>query len=347
MTTSTTGLAFARYTKALLIGGDAPNAKGYASGQAHRWRDTPLVKGAIDALGADDAVVHAAATPIVNDFLRLVRPHSVLDRVAGLRKVPQNVSMLKVAGSASAQFVGFGEPIPASKFSLDRETLEPSQLAALVVTTQELLRASGTLADLVFAEELARAIGQAGDVAFLDPASGPIADERPGSITHGITPISASGSTIAAVQADVKAWFAAFGGSLQDAVIVMAPRTALALGLLTGTSGAPLFPQLGPRGGSIVGVPVLTTDACLATGSPGETFAVLFDPRQVLLADDERMSVEQAKHASIQMNDAPGSGAQQLVSLWQHGLTAAKVVRAISWRRTNTAAVSVLANIPY
>lgn len=348
------GLAFARYAKAMAIAdGDPLAAEAYAAGQA--WLDTPgvglVLRSAVSALGTDNTDTLAAVRPLAEGFLELVRPRSLIDRILGLRQVPTNVSMLKVTGAAAGGWAGQGKPKPVSAMAFEREVMGLSKIVCgPIVVTQELVRAAGPIAELVFGHELARGVGQFGDKAFIDPSLGPLAGISPGSITHGIVPVSSSGSSIAAVQADLKALFANFvenDGALETAVLVLHPRTALALGLLTGSGGAPLFQAIGPRGGSVVGVPAFTTSACEAAGSPGETFMVLLDPQQVLLADDGDITVRSARHASVEMSDTPTPGATSLVSLWSHNLAALLVERSINWRRTSDAGVAVLDGITY
>lgn len=348
-------LGFSRFAKANLIAdGDPLAALAYGEGKHHQWADTPGVlmalKSAVDALATDNTGTLAAVRPLADAFMELVRPRSLIDRILGMRQVPANTSMLKVTGGPSASWVGQGRPKPASAMAFGRETMELTKIVCgPIVVTQELVRAAGATADMAFAHELARGVAQFGDRAFIDSSYGPVTGVSPGSITFGIVPIASSGNTLAAVRADMKALFAGFvenDGQLDTAVLVMHPRTALALALLT-DSGSPVFPNIGPRGGSIVGVPAFTTSACEAAGSPGETSMVLFDPGQVLLVDDGDLSVRSARHATVEMDDAPEGGATSLVSLWQHGLQALLVERAINWRRTADTGVAALNGITY
>ena len=346
------GLAFARFTKAVVIGKDPISAVAYGSSQ--RWNDTPNVVAALKAvvpvMNLTDASVLAHTRPMFEEFLELVRPRSIIDRVVGLREVPPFIHMLRVASGAAAGWVGEGAPAPVGKFSLDREALSADRIVSLIVVTRELLQTSSPLGELAFTRELARGVAAFQDKAFIDPSFGPVPSTSPGSITHGITPVHSSGASLAAVQADIKSLFATFvgaDGALEEAVIVMAPRTALALSLLTGSGGAPAFPKLGARGGELAGVPVLVSSACEAGGSPGDTFMVLFDPAQIMIADEGVSEMSHSEHGSVQMNDFPSPGEQQLVSLWQNELVGIRAVRWVTWRRTSTSAVAVLDNITY
>jgi HK97 family phage major capsid protein len=348
------GLAFIRHWKAMILADNEP-LHALAIAAAQPWSDTLIVeqvlKAAVSAIGTGDTgAALAAARPLAEGFLDLVRPRSLIDRILGLRQVPANVSMLKVTGAAAAAWVGQGKPKPISAMAFEREVMELTKIVCgPIVVTQELVRAAGPIAELALAHELARGVAQFGDKAFIDPSFGPVVGISPASITHGITPILSSGSSLAAVRADLKALFAGFvaaDGALETAVLVMAAKTALALGLLT-DGGSPVFSTIGPRGGTLCGIPVFTTAACESAGSPGETFMVLFDPAQVLIADDGDLAVRSARHASVEMSDTPTPGAVAQVSLWQNGLQALLVERGISWRRTSDTGVAVLADVTY
>lgn len=349
------GLAFARYAKALcMANNDVLVAEAYGEGRRYEWASTPDVhrvqKAAVAALSSGNAADLTVARPITTDFLALIRARSVLDRIVGLRQVPVNISMLKTTAGASTAWVAQGAPRPISRFSFDRVALTYDKICSSVVLTRELLYAGGLVAEMTFARELAAGVAAFTDRYFLDPAFDAIADTRPASITFGLPSISSSGATLAAVQSDLQRLFANFvaaDGALEAAAIVMAPRTALSMAQLTGTGGAPAFPNLGVKGGSLFGVPVLTSSACLADGSPGETFMVLFDPQQVLIADDGDLSVKAARHAAVQMSDTPVAGATTLVSLWQNDLVALGVDRSIVWKRSADAGVAVLRDINY
>ena len=349
------GIGFGRLVKCLAATrGDAMLAREYAKSHAtsggleqYRIIDATL-KALVNPVSADEALVHAR--PLANSFLELVRPRSLVDRIVGLRQVPLNVSMLRVTGAAATYWVGEGAPKPLGRFYLDRATMGWSKLVSLIVVSDELVRASGQIGDIVFTRELARGVASYLDKYFIDPSLGPTANVSPGSITHGITPIVSSGVTPAAVISDLKRLFAQFvaaDGALEEAVIAMHPRTALALSLMQGADGGLLFPRLGARGGEIGGVPVLTTSAAAAAGSPGETFVAMFDPAQILFSDDGDIAMHYSHHGAVQMSDTPGGGAQQQVSLWQNNLVGLKAERFATWERATDSAVAVLGSVTY
>lgn len=342
------GTAFSRYAQALAVArGDPINALGFAEGQRHVWRDTPEtllgLKSTVDAMTTNDPGALGAPRAIVSDFMALVRPRSLLDRITGWRRVPMNVNILLFTGDATAYVVPEGAPKPLSKFSLARVTLTPQKIPAISVLTDETLKNSNGLAENSIGQELAKALGTQLDRRAFDPNLG-------GSIAANGTIINSSGSTLAAVDADLKLMIAVFANAdaaLDSAVFVMSATTAAFLGSLRGSGGNAAFPLVGARGGSILQIPVFVSSAMRAVGSPGESQIVLVDPTQVLLADDGVADVSLAKHASIQMDDAPSAAASQTISLWQANLVALRAERELAWKTTSTSAAAVLDNVSY
>lgn len=338
-------LAFTRLCKATLVAdGDLLQRQAYAEGQA--WHSTPDVafvcRSAVAAMATSSSDTLASAKPMAREFLSLVRAASVLGRLgAGLRRVPANVSMLRTTAGPTAHWRGEGLPAPISALSLARETLGLSTIEVHCIITSELARAAGEDADLVLAAELIGAGAAFEDAAFLDPDSAATADS-PASITHAAPSSDSTGGTAAAIRADLKTLignFTSADSALERAVLILHPRSALHMALLEGTAGGLAFPDLGVRGGSVCGIPTLTSAACTLSGSPFETFMALIDPSRVLFASDDGVQVETARHASVQMSDAPATGAQQLVNLWQHGLRALKLSIPVAWRAADGVAI--------
>lgn len=338
-------LGFTRYAKALVVNnGDTLSARAFAESQ--RWDDTPgtvfALKSAVDAMSSSNSDPIASLRPVAREFLAVVRSQSVLGRLQGLRRVPENVSMLKVSSGPSVHWVGEGKAAPVSAMSMERETLQFSKIIAIVVVTSELMMKTGEIADIALAQELVAAVAAFEDAAFLNPDTAATTD-NPASICNGAPSSDSTGSTAAAVRADLKTLIGNFTAgqdvALERAVIVMHPRSALHLSLLEGTAGGQAFPNMGVRGGSIAGIPVLTSGACTLTGSPSETFAALIDPMQVMFAEDGGAEVQVVQHGSVQLSDAPSSTASTQLSLWQSGLRALRVKLPVVWKRTGGVAV--------
>ncbi len=87
--------------------------------------------------------------------------------------------------------------------------------------------------------------------------------------------------------------------------------------------------------------------AIAASGSPGERFIVLMDAAEIALADDGESTISFSQNAALQMSDTPSTGAQPLLSLWQHNLVGIRGERFTNFVVRRPGAVAVLRNVTY
>lgn len=356
MSSNPYGVLFARYVRALAVAkGDPLSAQAYADGRGRAWYSTPEVANALKALtgpvGTDDYT--AAQRAVWRDFAEFLRPRTVVGRLQGIRRVPFKVRMIAAGQGTGAGWVGEEAPIPVSAMDLTDggEQLFALKSGGIAVVTMELVRNSDPVADGVVAADVGRAIAAAMDLAFIDPANGGTTDVKPPSVTHGATSFESSGTSVAAIDGDLKLMLQVLTDAeldLATAAWVMHPTTAASLALKRGTNNeSQAFAGMTARGGTLLGLPVITSTACAATGSPGERFIALVEASEILLADDGESELTITGDASLQMNDAPSAGAQQLVSLWQNGLVGIRGLRFMNWKRRRSAAVAVLRSVGY
>lgn len=342
------GLMAGRTIKTHAIGdGIAESMAAFASGSG--WGDTEAVIDLVARAPVDafDPAALRLTDSIETDFLSAMRPSSLLDRITGWSFRPLNTSTLIVTTGATAHMLGANRAKPVSAMVLERTTLTPFKVSAEVVVSNELLRAPSRAAEVAIGAELPRALGTATDIALIDPAYGPSTD-TPGSITYGATTLNSSGSTITAIDSDLRAVIAVFAAGtderLQRAVWLMSPNAATYLATLRGTGGAAAYPNVGPRGGELLGVPVFTSGALRASGSPTESAIVLLDPAGILVGEDSSISLTKSESASIQLSDSPTSAATQTISLWSNNLCSLRAERFVSFVRADDGAVVVLDN---
>ncbi len=321
----------------------AVTLKSVISGASH----DDLLEAASNRYGAGQAesVVRAAVTPVdlatvgrdptSLEFLDLVREQTVYGRLSGLRRMPFNVRMPRIGTGASGFWVGESNPKPVSKPSVMGAELKSAKVAGIIVVTAEALKAAGRLAETALQNDLVRAVSAVWDEAFLDPTNAGEAGVRPASITHGATTITATSDP----SADIEAVIDAFDGDFSAAYWVMNPTTATRLAKRRDGS-AFAFPDLGPRGGSLLGIPVLTSRA-----APADMVA-LIDPTGIAAAD-EGIEVKRAKHASLQMSDDPENDAGELVSLWQANLVALLSEVHTNWQVQRPGSVAVITGADY
>lgn len=274
-------------------------------------------------------------TPLGMAYIDFVRPRTVLGRLLGVRPVPFDVPF---AGQTSGFGVGWtreGKPILVTKGEFQRNQLSPTKIGGIVVQTEELLRSTDAAAQAMIERDLSNAVVEFSDVQFLDPAIAEVEGTSPASITHGAPEIDSTGDDAEAVETDLKAMVAsliAAGSNLVAPFWVMKPGTALHLATLRGPGGERIFPNVGPLGGEIWTIPVLTSV------SAGDQIT-LIDAAEVLVADGG-IELSASQQGALQMSDAPVDGPAEMVSLWQSNLVALKVIRFIRWARHRTGSVA-------
>jgi HK97 family phage major capsid protein len=345
MTISSTrpGIAFARFAKSIAMAkGDHLGAQAYAEGQP--WRDTPMVpmslKAAVTAQSMAD--MFAATAGVTSGFVEMVRAATIIGRLS-LRPALLNTRMLVGSGTAAASFVAEGIPKPVTAATFTAQTLTPRKCVGLAVVTRETVQLSTPAAENLLLDELRRAVVSAIDVGFIDPT-------RAGSVTFGAPTVTSTGSTLSAIDTDLRALVAlatAAGINFIAPTFILHPTTATYLGTLRGTGGAAAFPGLGPKGGTLLNIPAISSTAAVHAGSPGEHFIALIDGDQVLYADDGDTTVSVSQNASIQMLDDPATGTTTEVSLFQNNLVGLKAERYLAWDVVRSGAVVVLDSIAY
>ncbi len=347
------GRMAARFVACQIVGkGNVDAAVAYLDGKGALWRGhheiARAVKAATTATSMADYQV--LVSPIGVDFVAYERPRTLIGRMPAVRQVPMMTRMVNQTTGTVAAFVGEGVTMPVTSAVFDAPTfLRPAKIGSIAVTTIELAQMSTPAAQTVLIDDMGGANIQGLDEEFADPTIAP-SDLRPGSIFHGAPSVASSGSTLAAVDADLAGLIrclTAADVSLDAAVFTMHPNTATYLAQLRGTSGSAAFPDIGPKGGFLLKIPVLTSAAIKAAGSPGTRIIGLVDQSSVLLADEGRAEFEVTTEGALQLDTAPSAGAQSQVSLFQSNLAAIKVTRWIRWQLRRAAGAAYLSGVTY
>ncbi|WP_313666156.1 phage major capsid protein [Shinella sp.] len=360
------GTAFTRYAMAL---GKAKGNLMQAAELAKGWKDTPevetVLRAAVDAGTTTDATW---AKPLVeyqnmaSEFIDLLRPQTIIGRIPGLRRVPFNIKIPRQTAGSSAQWVGEGAPKPVSELAFDNITLGATKVAGIVVLTDELVRFSNPSAEALVRQDLINTIVQTLDRDFVDPAKAAVANVSPASITNGVTPVVASGTTADNVRADVKKLFSNFlaaNMSLSGAVWIMRETDALGLALMLNPLGQPEFPGLainGNSGGTFFGLPVVLSENIPANAGSGSPVTgaggriILAKAPEILLADDGDVVLDVSREASLQMDSAPTNpptASTVMVSLWQMNMVGIRAERFINWTKRRAGVVQYLDSVNY
>jgi len=282
------------------------------------------------------------------EFIELLRPLTVIERIPGLRRVPFNIKVPRETGATTAYWVGQGSPKPLSQGAFDTVTLDFSKIAGITTMTQELLKFSRPNAEPILINSLTKAIAYLMDRDFLDPSKAVSVGVSPASITNGATSITATGTTTAAFRTDFGSLISQFSlnnnGSLADIVILMSQTQALRLALMRNDFGSKEFPDLSKEGGSIEGFPVVASENIVANGgSPTDGWPIVaMRASDILLADDGAVDVDISTEASLQMEsapDSPNTASTVMMSLWQNNLVGIRCERFINWQKARTTSV--------
>lgn len=322
-----------------------------AAAYAERWKDsTPevalMLKAAIAPGTTTDAtwakpLVNPANT-IVDEFLTLLRPATILGKISGFSRVPFNAQVPTVTSGGSYNWVGEGLAKPVTKMAFGSTSLGASKAAGIIVLTEELVRLSNPSAEAVVRREMINGIAAFLDAQFIDPAVAEVPNVHPASITNGIAPIPATTNPLADILALITA-FTTAEIPLSGLTLIMSETTALILSFYKDGGGNAVFPNLKMNGGAFNGVNVVTSSAA------GDMIIGVIAP-YILYADDGGVTVDISREASVQMDSAPANPADAttvLVSLWQNNLVGLRAERFINWKRGNNDAVAWVDGVAY
>ena len=346
------GIPFTRFFKALAVGrGDLGNARAYAEGQG--WSDSPMVLATLKAAVAAGSTTDANGSlfyprNMVDEFVSALRPKTIMGRLQGVRPVPAHVRYVAASSGVTVHWVGEGFPIAVGEMSLVEQTLGVAKAAGIVCITRELAESADPAAEGLIQADLLAALAKFLDAAFIDPASAAVANTSPASITNGVMPITSSGSSVAAITADLKALFQVLvdaGITLTAPALIMRPSTALALAMKRTAADQLAFPEVTVSGGSLFGVNVVVSGNVPGSVSGG-SLIVLVDAAEIVSVEGPIL-VDSSQEATLQMRSDPLTGAQQMVSLFASNLVGLRVVRYANWRARRPGAVAFIDAVNY
>ena len=290
-------------------------------------------------------------TNLGSEFIDFLRPDTILGKfgtngIPSLRRVPFNVRILGQTSGGDAYWVAEGAPKPVTKFDFNAQTLPFHKVATIAIITKELARFSVPSAERIVRDSLAKAVTGRIDADLLDPAQAAVSGVNPASLTNGLTALAPSGTSADAARADIARVVKEYldeNNSVANLVLVMPASLALSLSVMRNALGGREFSDLGIRGGSLEGIPVITSQY-VANQSGGGNLVVAINADDVLLADDGNVTVDVSNQASLQMLDNPTNSAAtgtatQLVSLWQTNSIGLLAEREITWSKARATAV--------
>lgn len=286
------------------------------------------------------------------DFANYLRPATILGKfgqgnIPSLRNVPFRTALGISTSGGAGYWVGEGLGKPLTSFNVDKTFLEPLKCANIVVLTEELLRSNSYSAEMLVRDEMTNALVQLIDTAFIDPANNGTSNVKPAAITNGADSIAASGTGDADdIRLDIRSLIQKFINANNEnsgVVLVMRTGDALAASMLTNALGQPEFSNIGINGGSIAGLPVITSQSV-----PSGTI-VAVAPSEIYFADDGGFMVDVSREASLLMTDDANANLSSvtptgasLVSMFQTNSVAFRAERILNWSRRRSTAVSYL-----
>jgi hypothetical protein len=312
---------FASFVRFLaLCKGSVTNATQMAIGHGAKPNVVEAFKAAVAAGGTGTAGSWgqelAAVSLLMSSFQDQLRFSSAFMRMwadGAVTRLPFEVVVGAISGSADGTILQPGAAIPVSKMNITSATLERQKAAGLLVLSEELLKQQRE-AEALITRQLRASVGKAVDKqVFTD-------------LLVGVTAITSQG-----LLTDVRSLLEAVDPTTESRLYFVASPNVAILMATSHTNGVRWFPATTAVGGEVVGVPVLVSDA--------------IDTGYLLLVDAARLGgnadvpvVEASRQAALQMDSAPtmsaGSGSPNVptetntVSMWA---TNSVAIRAIAF----------------
>jgi len=266
---------------------------------------------------------------IADSFVASLAPWSAMDKILGdantFRRLPARTRIVVTTSTAVGSAVGSGLPKPLTQLEFVGDATEPTKCSAIVVVSKELAELLTPAAQNMLARELRQACGLASDRAFFDivtePTDTPSSPSTGMDLTHFIADLDIA---LAAIKIDATSKVAS-----PDAVKIIAR--------MTGSSGAPAFPNMTISGGDINGIQVIPSNALADQ-------MVLLDATGIAV-DGATIALDSTEHAALEFADNPTAGSPRLVSLFQLGLRGLRAERWIAVKQLRSTAVAVITNV--
>jgi HK97 family phage major capsid protein/HK97 family phage prohead protease len=285
------------------------------------------------------------AQQMVNEFLELLRPASIIGRVPGFTHVPANCIVPIQTGGGTGNWVGETLPKPVSALAFSSATLRWAKAVVLTVLSDELMRFSNPSAEAIVRNSIVKDLSNFIDAQFVGNTIESV-NVSPAGIRWNSTTAAATGVTAAAFLTDFRTALGTFitaKNNLSDIVILMSSTVAMNISTLQTSNGVYIYPDLDMvTGGNILGIPVVVSEAV------GTNIIFLVAP-EILLADDGGVMIDASNQASILMDDAPNASptTTALVSLYQRNLVAIRTEQYITWKKARSTSTYFISSAAY
>ncbi|TAZ83593.1 phage major capsid protein [Rhizobium ruizarguesonis] len=250
---------------------------------------------------------------------------SLLDQ-AVLTRAPLRSRVGAVSEGIVGAVNGEGEARPVSRMSLSGDALAAQQADAVIVLSREVLENSSAASQAFVSRQLRRAVAKALDVGFFSTL-----------VTSATPSFSSTGDHVT----DLKILLDATNSGEGRLAWIASTSAANSIALLDDGRGT-----ASPEGVSeFMGLPF-----AVSPGLPAGTLILLDGDR--VLADVESLGIDVARHASLQMDDAPTMDAitptgTSTVSLWQTNSVAVKISALFGVTAGADDAIAVLTDVAW
>lgn len=268
---------------------------------------------------------------ILTEYVELLRAETIIGRVQGFRKAAFNVPIITQTGGSTFAWVGPGAPKPVGELEFEESTLGYAKVAGIIVLKDELVRLSTPNAEEIVRQSMVEDGARFLDQQFIQVGIAAGAS-NPASITNGVASPAATGTTAAALRHDLNIALQVFtdaGVATRGLVIVMTSALARGISLLTTSLGVAEFPGMTPEGGTLLGYQVIVSDS-VDSGT-----IVVFQPREIFLADDGRITLDASREATLDMS----GGSTATFNLWQNNCVGIRAEQWIRWQKRRAAGV--------
>jgi hypothetical protein len=276
----------------------------------------------------------AEYTGTTSAFLEALRSTGAFDRMLpDMKQVPPRSRVVSTLLDATAFVHAEAAPKPISSLQLSGHQLAETEVAAIVVMSEELLNAMGPESGALIRRELAGAVASATDAEFIRL------------ITSGLTPLTSAGATSNQIMQEISRLLNALDVDQASKVYILAePNTVKTIATkVSGTTGMFAFPTMGVQGGTLAGIEVIPSD-----GVPsGQVIAI---DAHSIAASTSALGMEILRQGDIQMSDAPDSpptAATTRISLWQSNLVALLLRRHFGCELLRSTGAAMLSSVNY
>lgn len=238
-------------------------------------------------------------------------------------------SIPTTAGDAGG-WVQQGSPIPVRKLTTASVVVSPRKLGTISVLSVELSKASASAVEQTVRTVLSEAAALALDTSFFSTTAGSAI--RPAGILNGVTPLTATaGGGDIAMTTDITALATAVSGvaGAGPIVFITSPAQAIVMRLRTGPNfNYEVLPSSALSAGTVIAI------------APNALVSAFDSPPRFDTGDQATLHMEDTAPAQIGTAGTPNVVAAPVLSLWQQGLVALRMIMDATWATRAPGAVA-------